>query len=138
MAVGASVTPVFAGSDGSLQGNKALHSETKAAEGADEIIGGALAYSISRTAPGTTVGAGALQSAYRAGQALPSAGGAWSQVTDQRYNSDAFNYRDPNISNSGGGAGLVSGRMTGLAIVHPTPDETVVAIAGRDLFRLPG
>ena len=30
------------------------------------------------------------------------------------------------------------GRMTGLAIVHPTPDETIVAIAGRDLFRLPG
>jgi len=30
------------------------------------------------------------------------------------------------------------GRMTGLAIVHPTPDESIVAIAGRDLFRLPG
>ena len=30
------------------------------------------------------------------------------------------------------------GRMTGLAIVAPSPDETVVAIAGRDLFRLPG
>ena len=30
------------------------------------------------------------------------------------------------------------GRMTGLAIVHPAPDETIVAIAGRELFRLPG
>jgi DNA ligase-associated metallophosphoesterase len=30
------------------------------------------------------------------------------------------------------------GRLTGLAIVHPTPDETIVAIAGRELFRLPG
>lgn len=30
------------------------------------------------------------------------------------------------------------GRMTGLALVAPAPDETVVAIAGRDLFRLPG
>jgi DNA ligase-associated metallophosphoesterase len=30
------------------------------------------------------------------------------------------------------------GRMTGLAIVAPAPDETIVAIAGRDLFRLPG
>jgi DNA ligase-associated metallophosphoesterase len=29
------------------------------------------------------------------------------------------------------------GRMTGLAIVHPAPDETIVAIAGRELFRLP-
>lgn len=30
------------------------------------------------------------------------------------------------------------GRMTGLAIVSPDPDETVVAIAGSTLFRLPG
>ena len=30
------------------------------------------------------------------------------------------------------------GRMTGLAIVAPSPDDTVVAIAGRELFRLPG
>jgi DNA ligase-associated metallophosphoesterase len=30
------------------------------------------------------------------------------------------------------------GRMTGLAIVAPSPDETIIAIAGRDLFRLPG
>lgn len=30
------------------------------------------------------------------------------------------------------------GRMTGLAIVSPDPDETVVAIAGNALFRLPG
>ena len=29
------------------------------------------------------------------------------------------------------------GRLTGLAIVHPAPDESIVAIAGRDLFRLP-
>ena len=30
------------------------------------------------------------------------------------------------------------GRMTGLAIIASSPDETIVAIAGRDLFRLPG
>ena len=127
VAVAASVTPVFAGSDGgSLQSNRSLHSETKAAEGADEIIGGALSYSVSRTAPGQTVGAGALQSAYTAGRALPTAGGGWSQVTNQRYNSDAFNYRDPNISNSGGGSGLVSGRMTGLAI-DPRNTSTIYA-----------
>jgi DNA ligase-associated metallophosphoesterase len=30
------------------------------------------------------------------------------------------------------------GRMTGLAIVHPAPDESIVAIAGTELFRLPG
>ncbi|CAG1011365.1 hypothetical protein RHIZO_04010 [Rhizobiaceae bacterium] len=29
------------------------------------------------------------------------------------------------------------GRMTGLALVAPSPDETLVAIAGNDLFRLP-
>lgn len=30
------------------------------------------------------------------------------------------------------------GRMTGLAIVAPAPDEAVVAIAGNELFRIPG
>jgi DNA ligase-associated metallophosphoesterase len=30
------------------------------------------------------------------------------------------------------------GRLTGLAIVAPAPDESVVAIAGNSLFRLPG
>ncbi len=30
------------------------------------------------------------------------------------------------------------GRMTGLSIVSPSPDETIVAIAGGSLFRLPG
>lgn len=30
------------------------------------------------------------------------------------------------------------GRMTGLAVISPTPDETVVAIAGNELFRIPG
>src|SRR4051812_5447726 len=92
VAVGAAVTPVFAGSSGgSLQSNRSLHSETKAAEGTDEIISGALSYSVSRTAPGSSVSAGALTSAFAAGRALPLTGGAWSQVTNQAYDSDAFN-----------------------------------------------
>src|SRR5207244_3923606 len=42
-------------------------------------------------------------------------GGAWSEVTNKKYDSDAHGYRDPVFSNSGGGAGLVSGRVTALA-----------------------
>ncbi len=42
-------------------------------------------------------------------------GGAWSELTTKPYDSDAHGYRDPVWSNSGGGAGLVSGRATALA-----------------------
>jgi hypothetical protein len=121
--VAAAVTPVLAGAGGggSLQSNRSLHSEKQAAEGADEIVGGALSFNVSRVAPGSTVSAGAFTAAFQAGRALPLAGGSWSQVTSQPYDSDAFNYRDPNISNSGGGSGLVSGRMTGLAVDPHNP-----------------
>jgi hypothetical protein len=134
--VGAAVTPVFAGSNGgSLQSNRSLHSETDAAEGADEIIGGALSFSISRTAPGSTVSANAFTSAFAAGRALPLAPGTWSQVTTQAYDSDAFNYRDPNISNSGGGSGLVSGRMTGLAVDPVTPSLVYAGAADGGVWK---
>ncbi len=72
-------------------------------------------YAAVRTAPGTSVGAGAFQAAQAAAKALPAAPGTWSEVTKQPYNSDALNNRDPFWSNSSGGAGLVSGRMTAIA-----------------------
>ena len=39
----------------------------------------------------------------------------WFEVTDQPYDADDPNYRDPFFSNSGGGWGNVAGRVTGLA-----------------------
>lgn len=41
--------------------------------------------------------------------------GTWSEVTNKPYNADDPGYRDPYYSNSSGGAGVVSGRVTGLA-----------------------
>src|SRR5437660_1597177 len=51
-----------------------------------------------------------------ANAALPAAGIAWKEVTTRPYDSDDPRYRDPVFSNSSGGAGLVAGRMTGLAV----------------------
>ncbi len=68
-----------------------------------------------RTAPGK-VAPGAYGAAFAALSSLPVAPGTWSEVTNKPYNSDDPAYRDPEFSNSGGGSGLVSGRVTGLAV----------------------
>ncbi len=86
-----------------------------AAEGSFEALEGAEQYAEARTAPAETVDAGAFTAARAAARALPVAGGGWSEVTTKEYNSDAHGYRDPVWSNSGGGAGDVSGRVTALA-----------------------
>ena len=67
-----------------------------------------------RTAPGL-VNPGAYSAAFADLQALPTSGSSWTEVTNQPYNSDDPRYRDPYYSNSSGGSGLVSGRVTGLA-----------------------
>ena len=66
-----------------------------------------------RTAPGI-VAPGAYGSAYSQIQALPSTAGTWHEVTKVPYNADDPRYRDY-YSNSSGGAGYVTGRITGLA-----------------------
>src|SRR6266508_2415292 len=68
-----------------------------------------------RTAPGIVL-PGAYSAAFASLQGLPVSGGPWTEVTVLPYDSDAPGYRDPNFSNSSGGAGLVAGRMTGLAV----------------------
>jgi hypothetical protein len=73
-----------------------------------------------RTAPATTVSPDAFTAAAAAASQLPQAGGHWQQITSQPYNQDAVHYRDPIWSNSSGGNGLVSGRMTALAIDRGT------------------
>ncbi|WP_270888590.1 WD40/YVTN/BNR-like repeat-containing protein [Pedococcus sp. 5OH_020] len=66
-----------------------------------------------RTAPGI-VAPGAYGSAYTQLQSLPRTAGSWREVTKVPYNADDPRYRDWN-SNSSGGAGYVTGRVTGLA-----------------------
>jgi hypothetical protein len=73
-------------------------------------------FSNARTAPGL-VAPGAYSAAFTALTTLPVYGKAsWSEVTNRPYNSDDPRYRDPFASNSSGGAGLVAGRITGLAV----------------------
>jgi hypothetical protein len=66
-----------------------------------------------RTAPGI-VAPGAYSAAFADLSGLTTAGGAWSDVTKTEYDADDPNYRDY-WSNSSGGSGLVTGRITALA-----------------------
>ncbi len=74
-------------------------------------------YAQARTAPGIVL-PGAYSASFTSLQTLPTYGGAWGEVTNRPYNSDDPRYRDPNFSNSSGGSGLVSGRVTGLAAAN--------------------
>src|SRR3954469_6385592 len=66
-----------------------------------------------RIAPGI-VAPGGYSAAYGQLQSLGVAGGNWSELTKRPYDADDPDYRDY-YSNSSGGSGLVTGRMTGLA-----------------------
>jgi hypothetical protein len=67
-----------------------------------------------RTAPSGIVDPGAYSSALGQLNGLPTVGGTWSDITAAPYDADDPAYRDY-FSNSGGGSGLVTGRITGLA-----------------------
>ncbi|HUR51241.1 MAG TPA: hypothetical protein VMZ11_03870 [Mycobacteriales bacterium] len=71
-------------------------------------------YAQARTAPGV-VAPGAYGAAYDQLKGLTPAGSA-AELTTRPYDSDDLRYRDPVASNSTGGSGLVSGRITGLAV----------------------
>ncbi|MFF4502983.1 glycosyl hydrolase [Streptomyces sp. NPDC001401] len=70
-------------------------------------------YAEARTSPGI-VAPGAYGAAYDALADLPHTKGSWSDLTRLPYDSDDPRYRDIN-SNSSGGSGKVTGRVTGLA-----------------------
>jgi hypothetical protein len=70
---------------------------------------------VARMAPYGSVDPGEYGDALGSLRGLPSNGSAWAEVTNQRYDSNDPNYRDPNFSNSGAGWGDVAGRITGLA-----------------------
>ncbi|WP_239075687.1 glycosyl hydrolase [Planosporangium flavigriseum] len=91
----------------------ALGERTKEAEDGNEIQEGADQYAEARSAPGV-VAPGAYSAAWAQQQSLRRTGGRWTDETALPYNSDDPRYRD-NPSNSSGGAGQVSGRITGLA-----------------------
>jgi hypothetical protein len=67
-----------------------------------------------RTAPSGIVSPGGYSAAYSSLQGLGTSGGAWNELTKLPYDGDDPDYRDY-YSNSSGGAGLETGRITGLA-----------------------
>ena len=95
---------------------RSIQSDNEAASFRDEISRSSLEYAAARIAPGTEVPAGAFGAARLAATTLPTVSGTWSEITNKPYDSDDHAYRDPVFSNSGGGAGLVTGRMTALAV----------------------
>ncbi|MFG3690768.1 glycosyl hydrolase [Micromonospora sp. NPDC047740] len=68
-----------------------------------------------RMAPYGAVAAGEYSDALADLKGLRGTDSRWYEVTDKAYDADDPNYRDPEFSNSGGGAGVVAGRVTGLA-----------------------
>jgi len=94
------------------------HTAVKPSDSANtnEVLTSAQEFAAVRTAPGTSVSANAFTAAAAAAARLGVTGKSWTEVTSQPYNSDAVGYRDPVWSNSSGGAGLVAGRTTALAV----------------------
>ena len=67
-----------------------------------------------RLAPGNVVAPGAYSAAFGSLTGLQASGGSWQELTNVPYDADDGDYRDY-YSNSSGGSGLVTGRITGLA-----------------------
>lgn len=81
----------------------------------DEILSSITSAANARLAPYGSVAPGQLSTSLGSFNTLTSNGGTWSEVTNLPYDADDPNYRDPEFSNSSGGAGYVAGRITGLA-----------------------
>ena len=81
----------------------------------DEIAEAADQFAEARTSPGVVL-PGAYGAAFASLSSLAATSGTWREETTRPYDSDDPRYRDPEFSNSSGGAGRVAGRMTGLAV----------------------
>jgi hypothetical protein len=109
------------GGPAGLMAHGSSHAQAKASESDDpggetnDLMDRSEQYAAIRTAPATQVSSAAFAAAAQQAKALPIAGGSWTELTTKPYNSDAVNNRDPFWSNSSGGAGLVSGRMSAIA-----------------------
>jgi len=116
LAATASLTPSRA-RDARPFGRSGHERYAKVGEAGDESVEsriGAEQYAQARTAPGVVL-PGAYGAAFASLSGLPVYGDSWTEVTNRPYDSDDPRYRDPSASNSSGGAGLVAGRVTGLA-----------------------
>ncbi|MFF4325765.1 glycosyl hydrolase [Streptomyces sp. NPDC001591] len=87
--------------------------EDDGSDEAENSAEGTAQYTEARTAPGI-VAPGAYGAAWAQLQSMQHTRGDWDHVTKRAYNSDDPRYRDLN-SNSSGGSGNVTGRITGIA-----------------------
>jgi hypothetical protein len=91
--------------------------EANGGEGGEsaELIAQKEQWDNARTAPSGIVAPGAYSAAFSSLQALSATSGSWNEITRTKYDADDPDYRDY-YSNSSGGSGLVTGRITGMAI----------------------
>ena len=104
---------------------------TEPEEGSQDVMEQADQYAEARSAPGV-VAPGAYSAAFAALRGLPRTPGQWTDETALPYNADDPRYRDIE-SNSSGGAGLVTGRTTGVAADRD--GYVYVGAAGGGVFR---
>ncbi len=81
-----------------------------------EVADRAEQYAYQRSAPALTVSAAALVAARRHVAAMPQVRGKVAEVTRQAMDAEPAGYTDPYWSNDGAGFGLISGRVTALAV----------------------
>ncbi len=85
------------------------------------------AYAAPRLSPSGQLIPGAYDAAWSHILAMPAASSAFTEVTTPPYNSDSLHFRDQAASNSGGGAGYSTGRISALAV---DPSHAGVIYAG--------
>jgi hypothetical protein len=105
-------------SHASTVAQKELQLESQGADNpgaeSNDFLTGQEEFAEARTAPEGIVNPGAYSNALGQLNALAPVGGTWTDVTAVKYDADHPAYRDY-YSNSSGGSGLVTGRITGLA-----------------------
>jgi len=87
----------------------------EAGDESTEALAAAEQFAQARNAPGVVL-PGAYGAAFASLSRLPVYGRDWTEVTNRPYDLDDPRYRDPLASNSSGGWGLASGRITGIAV----------------------
>jgi sugar lactone lactonase YvrE len=116
-----------------LAANELRHGSQGTANGGSggesaELMAAMQQFDNARTAPGGVVAPGGYSAAYSSLQGLTATDGTWSEITKVPYDADDPDYRDY-YSNSSGGSGNVTGRITGLAA---DPNSSYVYAAGAD------
>lgn len=81
-----------------------------------EVAERAEQYAAERSAPADSVSAAALLAARRQAATLPRSSARVHEVTDRSLDAEPAGYTDPTWSNIGAGFGIVSGRVTALAV----------------------